>query len=76
MTTPMTTSPLHILISQDGWHALSTGTSGNPAAEEYLTKMFTEALKIGIPVHLTDENGKKVGQLQLENDAIRGLIGF
>lgn len=58
-----------ITISADTWADLHTSTA-SPVARDEIPSMLMRAVEAGIPVWLTDEEGKKIKQVLIDGDGL------
>ena len=58
-----------ITISADTWTDLHSNAA-SPVAREEIPVMLRRAVEAGIPVWLTDEDGKKLKQARIDEDGL------
>lgn len=58
-----------ITISADTWNDLHS-SAASPVARDEIPAMLRRAVEAGIPVWLTDEDGKKLKQVLIDGDGL------
>lgn len=58
-----------ITISVDTWNDLHS-SAASPVARDEIPAMLRRAVETGIPVWLTDEDGKKLKQVLIDGDGL------